>query len=269
MKETVLNEAVLGKWVRDSERGFILHVVQIYPQVAMDICYSNAIQLFFCFKPIFDMLSVSEVRMMRESLTEKIKTEFIPFCSVKLTIEAQEFIKEKIFDYANAADVAQVNRNKLFDILTAFEEQIKSNKQDEEEYGSDESANKIGIKSKVAKVPEPKKTIIPEAAPKPVQATPIEKQKKKKEKNQKVVALKSEKTEVVQEATTNHALRKSNSKELLFDPLGKSVHEVIEPEQQGDELAGMNIDYLGILLLKREGRGFGWLLYEPGHHRGG
>jgi hypothetical protein len=266
MKETVLNEAVLGKEGVDSERGFILHVVQIYPQVAMDISYANAIQLFFCFKPIFDLLSVSEVRMMRESLTEKIKSEFIPFCSVKLTIEAQEFIKEKIFDYANAQDVTQVNRNKLFDILTAFDEQIKLNKQDEEEFGSDEGANKIGIKTKAVKEPEPKKAVAEQVAPKPVQTTPVEKQKKKKEKNQKVVALKADKVEAVKDPATNHALRKSNSKELLFDPHSKTVQEVIEPEQQGDELAGMNIEYLGKLDLIREGRGFGRLLHEPGHN---
>lgn len=141
----MLNEDVLGNRRPDAERGFVLHLIQLYPSIAVDINYRNTTELFFAFKPIFNFLAFTQVRQLRESVSEKLIDDFVPFCSQHLTKEGFTFVREKLTEYAVSADVAQPNRNKVYDVLHAMDAILDSNDFDYLEEGS---KPRIGPKSK-------------------------------------------------------------------------------------------------------------------------
>lgn len=137
-----------------------MHVVQLYPSVALEITYPSTTELFFCFKPIFDFLTFTTVRQLRENLTEKLTEEFVPFCRGTMTEAGFEFVKEKLSTFAASSEIEQPNRNKLYALVEAME--IAADFTDfaqPTESGKpridSKSALKKGSKNKVAKAATP------------------------------------------------------------------------------------------------------------------
>lgn len=60
----------------------------------------------------------------------------MPFCAHHLTKEGFEFVKEKLSGFAISADVAQPNRNKVYEVLHAMDDVLENNDFDHLEEGS-------------------------------------------------------------------------------------------------------------------------------------
>lgn len=98
-----------------------MHVIQLYPSIALEISYPSTTELFFCFKPIIDLLSFTAVRQLRESVAEKLMDDFVPYCQGSMTREGFNFVKEKLGVYAASNDIDQPNRNKLYALIECME----------------------------------------------------------------------------------------------------------------------------------------------------
>lgn len=110
---TLLNDEIL-------ERGFILHIIHIYPEIATVANYPSVTEMFFGIKPLFDLLTFTEVKVIRENIRERLGDIWVPFCTTQLTSTAQEYIKDKLMNFASADGVPVPNRKKLYDILESL-----------------------------------------------------------------------------------------------------------------------------------------------------
>lgn len=232
----------------DPERGFILHIVQLYPSIALEINYPSVTELYFTFKPIFDLLSFTNIRLLRESITEKILDDFVKYCSTSLRKEAVEFVKERLFAYIGIDSLAQPNRSKIYQVIESLDGIL------ENEMFSEQG---IGLKDKKKKASS--SPVVAEAAAK-VPATPKSQEKKTKKLivAKKVVAQKKHnntasstgplpaenksETEIAHPETDPQdwqPIRKTNSKELSlqsFEPQGRASDEKKNAKKMAKDL---------------------------------
>ena len=131
------------------ERGLILHAVQIYPSIALDIDFGNVVQVFFCFKPIFDMMMFTKNKILRAQIAENLCNRFIDFAVSRLNAEAQEFVKKKIMGYASSTieGITQAARNVFYGMLDDFE-RAQNSKVPISRTDEVASLPKIGLKKK-------------------------------------------------------------------------------------------------------------------------
>lgn len=112
---TLLNDEIL-------ERGFILHIIHIYPEIATVANYPSVTEMFFGIKPLLDLLTFTEVKVIRDNIRERLGDIWVPFCTTQLTSTAQEYIKDKLMNFASADGVPVPNRKKLYDLLESLGE---------------------------------------------------------------------------------------------------------------------------------------------------
>lgn len=211
--------------------------MQLYPSIALEINYPSVTELYFTFKPIFDLLSFTNIRLLRESITEKITEEFVKYCSTSLRREAIEFVKERLFAYIEIDTLTQPNRTKIYQVIENLDVLLEN-----EMY----SSQGIGLKEKKKRSSSSQIVIETKAEP---ALTPAPKLKKaKKLMVAKKVAAKKELANTASSTTPTPAesqeeveitesapesqdwqpIRKTNSKELslqAFEPQTRASDE--------------------------------------------
>ena len=209
----------------EAERGFILHIVQLYPSIALEINYPSVTELYFTFKPIFDLLSFTSIRLLRESITEKVIEEFVQYCSTSLRKEAIEFVKERLFAYVFIDTLTQPNRTKIYQIIESLDVLLENDMFSQQGIGLKEKKKRSSSSQMEIEAP-----VLPAAAAPP---TPKQKKAKKVLVAKKVAAQKElaktasstkppatesrEEVEIAEsapEAQDWQPIRKTNSKEL-------------------------------------------------------
>ena len=83
----------------------MLYMMQVYPGSALKVEFKNVVQFFFCFKPIFDVLSFTENKVLRTQIKEKLSDNFNSFVALKLDKEAQKFVTDKLMKYATSEEI--------------------------------------------------------------------------------------------------------------------------------------------------------------------
>ena len=248
MSETALNEDVLGISVSDLERGFILHIIQIYPAIAIDIKFPSATELYFTFKPIFDLLAFTTIRLLRESITEKLLEEFMRFCTTSLSRDAIEFVKEKLFAYVGLETISQPNRAKVYEVIGGLDFLLEEGMHTDEGQGINIKKKKASSSTSTNQTPK-KKT--------PVNIVSNDIIEKKTKTNQKVVEKKKAtakpsfsdefsnggKVKVLETKDSNngvHQTKKKNSKDLSKIGRGLAVQQDMEEEETKEVHANGN-----------------------------
>lgn len=112
---TILNDEIL-------ERGFILHIIHVYPEVATQANYPSVTEMFFGMKPLLDLLTFTEVKVIRDSIRDRLGEVWVPFCLTRLSSAAQDYIKEKLMNFASADQVPVPNRKRLYELLESLGE---------------------------------------------------------------------------------------------------------------------------------------------------
>lgn len=199
------------------ERGLMLHIVQLYPSIATKLKFKNVIQVFFCFKPVFDVLAFTKSKVLRKQISEKISDYFVEFCRDTLNPDAQAFVRKKLMGYATAETIDGPPRKTFYSLIQLYDLFMKT------QTTKEDPDSLIGMKKKISKkkkkkAPKGNKKIPQKNKKKAVNSKVKEKKAKKKTVQQRSVfeELTNPSKKAPENNTQDFGLKKKTSQELNF-----------------------------------------------------
>lgn len=126
----------------------MLYICQIYASSALEIKFENVVQFFFCFKPIFDLMSFSDNKILKKQIFQNVSTNFITFVEVNLDKEAQDFVVKKLMKYATNPKITNSSRTGFYDLIELIETSQTNLQRQAGAKSEVVGASKIGLKKK-------------------------------------------------------------------------------------------------------------------------